>query len=182
MANEPRSQQLSVSELQAYWKQVDTLTEGEWIGVISIYQMPPWTDICQELNWHFHQVDGGYFSAKNHGFCGVYRLIALASEGDLTKPAPLNRVCGQDTTGTLYIGEARDLSQRLNQLRRSADRRERSHGAIGMLRQITKLDYPTEKLGIALLFTSRHTRGVERDLLHAYINSFGDTPPLNYRL
>jgi hypothetical protein len=51
-----------------------------------------------------------------------------------------------------------------------------------MLKQITLLDYPVKKLGIALLFTGRFTRGVERDLIHAYMNSFGDTPPLNYRL
>jgi hypothetical protein len=116
-------------------------------------------------------------------FAGVYRLIALASKGDLSKPAILNRACGQDTSGTLYIGEASNLSRRLNQLRRSAGhRRERSHGAIGMLRLIARLDYPAEKLGIALMFTGRDTRAVERDLLHAYINSFGDTPPLNFRL
>jgi hypothetical protein len=183
MAEETRPQQFSVGELQAYWKQVDALTEGESIGMISIYQMPPWDEICQELNWHFHRVDGGYFRTKTHGFCGVYRLIALASEGNSTRPVTLNRVCGQDTTGTLYIGEAGKLSQRLNQLRRSAGRRrEGSHGAISMLRQIGRLDYPPEKLGIALLFTGRAARGVERDLIRAYMNSFGDAPPLNYRL
>jgi hypothetical protein len=183
MAEEGRPNQLSVNDLKAYWNQVDALTEGELIGVISIREMPPWEEICQELSWHFHRVDGGYFSAKRHGFCGVYRLIALASEGDLTRPAILSRVCGQDKSGTLYIGEAGNLSQRLNQLRRSAGRRrEGSHGAISMLRQITRLDYPPAKLGIALLFTGKSTRSVERDLIHAYINSFGDTPPLNYRL
>ena len=52
-----------------------------------------------------------------------------------------------------------------------------------MLRQIACLDYFPDKLGIALLFTAvPDTRGVERDLIRAYMNSFGDTPPLNYKL
>lgn len=44
------------------------------------------------------------------------------------------------------------------------------------------MDYPAKKLGIAIMFTGRHTRAVESDLIHAYMNSFGDTPPHNYRL
>jgi hypothetical protein len=176
------TQVVSVCELKEYWAKVDALAEGEWIGVIPLFHMPPWIEICSELSWEFHRIKGGYFSAKSHGFYGVYRLIALEAEGDLTKPVTLNRVGGQDTSGTLYIGEAKSLSNRLNQLRRSASSHEGSHGAIGMLRQIRLLDFPPSKLGIALLFTGRHTRGVERDLIRAYINSFGDAPPLNYRL
>jgi hypothetical protein len=178
------SPQLSVDMLREYWKKIDTLAEGEALISLSIFEMPPWNDLCRELSWEFHKIGSGYFSAKNHGGCGVYRLIALASEGDPTKPAVLNRVCGQDLTGTLYIGEAKSLSNRLNQLRRSArsHRPESSHGAIGMLRQIPILDFPLNKLGVALLFTIQHTEMVERHLIHAYMNSFGDTPPLNYRL
>jgi hypothetical protein len=176
-----QTQVVSVCELKEYWAKVDALAVGEWIGVIPLFYMPLWIDICSELSWEFHRVEGGYFSAKSHGFYGVYRLIAL-EEDDLTKPVTLNRVGGQDTSGTLYIGEAKSLSNRLNQLRRSASSHEGSHGAISMLRQIRLLDFPPNKLGIALLFTGRHTRGVERDLIHAYINSFGDAPLLNYRL
>jgi hypothetical protein len=43
------------------------------------------------------------------------------------------------------------------------------------LRQLKRLNYPPDRLGIALLFTGRNTRGVERDLIRAYMNSFGDT-------
>jgi hypothetical protein len=165
----PMIDQLSVSDLQEYWKRVDAMVEGDSIGIISIRRMPPWDDLCEGLGWHYHRVDGGYFTAKHHGFCGVYRLIALAEAGDVRKPAVLTRVCGQDNTGTLYIGEAGNLSLRLNQLRRSArkHRGEGSHGAITMLRQITRLDYPPDKLAIALMFTGRSTRGVERDLINA---------------
>jgi hypothetical protein len=60
---------------------------------------------------------------------------------------------------------------------------EDSHGAISMLKQIRCLDYFPKKLGIALLFTSlSDTKSVEKDLIRAYMNSFGDTPPLNYKI
>jgi hypothetical protein len=177
-------QHLSVSSLQEYWERVNALGEGERILSLSLYEMPPWNELCSELSWETHSIEDGYFSSRNHGFCGVYRLIALASEGSIDKPAALNRVGGQDTTGTLYIGEAASLSNRLNQLRRSArsHRPERSHGAIRMLRQISLLDFPPNRLRVALLFTVPQTRMIERHLIEAYINSFGDAPPLNYRL
>jgi len=174
----------SVRDLRVYWQRVEALVEGQSIEVPPIFRMPPWEDICEQLDWRLHRVDGGYFSAQRHGYRGVYRLIALSLPGDLERPAMLNRVCGQDRTGTLYIGEASNLSQRLNQLRRSArtHRSEGSHQTMSMLRQIPRLNYPPEQLGIALMFTGRHTRGGERDLVRAYMNSFGDTPPLNYKL
>ena len=120
---------------------------------------------------------GCYFTAKRHGRCGVYRLIAHASEGELTKPATLSRICGQDTTGTLYIGEAKSLSIRLNQDRERLHRRKKSHGAINTLRQIPVLNYPRNKRGIALLFIVSQTRMIEEHLIYAYINSFGEMPP-----
>ncbi|WP_156527877.1 hypothetical protein [Bradyrhizobium stylosanthis] len=175
---------IGINDLQEHWRRLHALEEGELIGVIDLTQMPPWKVICGQLHWQTYELGGGYFSAKHHGFCGVYRLIALETPHDLSKPAKLARVGGEDDSGTLYLGEASDLSLRLNQMRRTARsyRSERSHGAINMLRQLRALDFPEEKLGVALMFTGRHTRSVERDLLHAYINSFGEMPPLNYRL
>ena len=178
---EMHSAQYSVGMLREYWKRA----ESEGMISLSISEMPPWNDLCSELSWEFHSIDSRHFSAKHHGGCGVYRLIALASEDDLTKPATLNRVCGQDTTGTLYIGEAGDLSTRLNKLRRSAlvrsFRFERSHGAINMLRKIPVLNYPPNKLAVALCFTDPLTNLIEQHLIYAYINSFGEMPPLNYK-
>lgn len=178
------SAQINVDELREHWRRLHALKDGEWIGAVSIYQMPPWSAICEQLDWRLYRLNGGHFSAKRHGRCGVYRLIALEDAGDISKPATLRRLCGEDASGTLYIGEAGDLSLRLNQARRSARprRSEGSHSAIGMLKQLKHLDYFRGQLGVALMFTGRHTRAIERDLLHAYINSFGDTPPLNYRL
>ena len=179
-----QSLSLSIDDLQEYWRHLHALGDGETIRVLSIYEMPPWEKICSQLNWKVHRVAAGYFTDKNYGRRGVYRLIALEAANDLRSVATLNWICGQDPTGTLYIGEASNLATRLNQMRRTARARrsERSHSAISMLRRIRRLDYPPEKLGVAVMFTGRSTRGVERDLLSAYINSFGEMPPLNYRL
>jgi hypothetical protein len=167
-------QQVSVQELKRYWNIVAT---GDGIEVIPIRYMPPWNDICSELDWELHLLEeGSYFVKKSHGYCGVCRLIGLASAGDLTTPAVLNRACGQDTSGTLYIGKADELHARANQIRLG------SHQAIRLLNQIPLLNYPSTKRAIALLFTIRYPRSVENDLLRAYMNSFGDTPPLNYTL
>ena len=174
---------LTAFEISEYWSRVGKLVEGEVIGAPSMHHLPPWYELCSELEWTYHKVGGGYFSNENFGFRGVYRIVALASEEDLWQPAILNRVCGHDATGTLYIGEAGNISARLNQLRRTAqNRRERSHGAMQMLRSITRLKYPVDKLGVAILFTRCFPRIVERHLLESYIISFGDMPPLNYRL
>jgi hypothetical protein len=173
-------EQMSVSDLQRYWKTLHSLKEGEAIDDIALSQMPPWSDICSELIWKFHRTDGGYFANKNHGRSGVYRIVALGSDGDLTKPVTFNRACGHDTTGTLYIGCAKNLSHRLNQLRRAL-RNKDSHGAIDMLKTIPLLKRHPKELAIALLFTGPAVRCVEGDLIKAYINSFGDTPPLNYQ-
>ncbi|MCS3689388.1 hypothetical protein ABIF07_003587 [Bradyrhizobium elkanii] len=50
------------------------------------------------------------------------------------------------------------------------------------MRQIPKLNFPIEKIGVALMYNDRLTRMIERDLLYSYINTFGDSPPLNYKL
>jgi hypothetical protein len=173
------TRQVSVYELQKYWRAVET---RDGIEVLPLCYMPPWNDLCSDLGWELHLVEGGYFSRKHHDYWGVYRLIGLTSEGDLTRPAVLNRVCGQDATGTLYIGYAISLSHRLNQLRRSLLSREDSHSAVRMMNRIPLLKFPPNKLAIALRSTGRYPRFVERCLIEAYINSFGDPPTLNYRV
>ena len=174
----------SVQDLLNVWNHNEkTSLTGAGLQYLSIREMPSWDMICFFMPWKRYLLGSGYFDKERFGYTGVYRLIALEVKDDITKPATLNRVCGQDMSGTLYIGEAIDLSRRLNQLRRTAEgRRERSHGAVIMLRQITALDYPPAKLGIALMFTGYRTKDIERDLICAYMNTFGDTPPLNYKL
>ena len=175
------SQPISVRELREHWVAIEALKEGEGLIAVPISCMPPWEVLCNELDWQSHHLESGYFGHKHFGYHGVYRLIALAEDGDTARPAKLNRVCGQDVTGTLYIGKAGALHARLNQFRRSMTTYEDSHGAAGMLKAIPRLKLPPSRLAIALMFTGRFYGGVESDLIKAYMNTFGDTPPLNYR-
>ena len=175
---------VSVYELQQYWSEVEKLLAGqtkERVYCIPGPCLPTWNDICSELDWELYLLEGGHFSSKHHGYWGVYRLVGLATEHDLTTTATLSRLCGQDTTGTLYIGHSNNLSDRLNKLRRSAMSNEESHNAIRVLRSIPILKFPSNRLAIALLFTSLRPRRVESDLIECYVHSFGDAPPLNYQ-
>lgn len=174
---EKSPERLTVSQMENRWEQIDRLPLGTPYSSLTVRQMPPWEDICSELDWEFHMQDGGNFGARHHGYWGVYRLVALATEGN-PKPAALNRVAGLDASGTLYIGESKSLNMRLN------DVLNLRHEAISMLKQLSRPDFafPPKKIGIALLFTVVRPRVVEGDLIRAYINFFCDTPPLNYRL
>src|SRR5262249_37505994 len=100
--------QYTVRDLQQYWNR--PTSNGEVIYDFPLlHQMPPWNDICSQLHWELHLVEGGYFRRKHHGYYGVYRIVGLAVDGDITKPAVLSRICGQDATGTLYVGESLSL-------------------------------------------------------------------------
>ncbi|WP_256807140.1 hypothetical protein [Bradyrhizobium sp. Bra64] len=175
MTNRVQPKSISIYDLVEGW------SKGNGMSLRSC-DMPSWEIIRIFLPWEHYPLGGGYFSAKDHGSSGVYLLIGLDADDDLSKPSTFNRICGQDRTGTLYIGEASDLARRLNQLRRSAAlRTERSHRAIQSLQSIWRLNYPIARLAVAFIRTGNNTRWIERDLILAYINTFGDTPPLNYR-
>jgi hypothetical protein len=174
-------QQISVGELKEYWKYIENLKDGDVIErYVATYEMPAWNEICYGLDWRLHRADAGYFGRKEHGYCGVYRVIGLVTDNAI-RPATISRACGDDESGTLYLGETGWLNQRLNQLRRSLHG-EDTHGASRMWRQSAALKsrFPSSKLGVAVLFTKVRMHGwIERDLVRAYLNSFGDTPPLN---
>lgn len=110
---------------------------------------------------------------------GVYRLIALSSSGS---PIAIPRACGDDYSGTLYIGQAGSLEGRVNELRKTLDPRWKSgsHGAgklfLGTPALVEK--YPTDKLATkwALCDSPWET---EQRLLTTYAIQFGEGPPLN---
>jgi hypothetical protein len=116
---------------------------------------------------------------------GVYRLVALAEPG-VSTPAILDRICGRDQTGTLYIGCADALGSRLSKLVRSLRRPKREwvtnreHNAGYLLRRNTSpsLRFPTTKLAVTW---SNHPRPLlaEGHLLLCYRAWFGEGPPLN---
>jgi hypothetical protein len=145
---------------------------GEWIGPYTLKQV------------------GSYVSRLCKPKAGVYRLIGLNDAG---KPASLDRICGNDRTGTLYIGcEGKNFAvrSRLSKLVRSLrEPRGRGrgvhiyneeHNAGSRLRRhpILSQRFPVSKLAITWCY-SAECYLAERALLDAYFASFGDTPPLN---
>jgi hypothetical protein len=90
---------------------------------------------------------------------GVYRLVALDNNVELI-PAAINRVCGVDLTGTLYIGHATSLRARL-----TAKLKKR---------------FPPQRLAITwqrIDILQRRNR--EMRLLQNYLRRFGELPPMN---
>jgi hypothetical protein len=142
---------------------------GDWVGPYTVKQV------------------GSYVSKFCRPSAGVYRLIGLDGAG---KPAILDRICGNDRTGTLYIGyEGKNfmIRSRLSKLVRSL-REPRSytyneeHNAGYRLRRHPMLSqrFPKDRLAITWCYTdSEFCYLAEQSLLDAYFTSFGDTPPLN---
>jgi hypothetical protein len=116
---------------------------------------------------------------------GVYRLVGLAGRCG-NSPAQLNRVCGIDETGTLYIGRTSDqraLQTRLGNLFRTMRARKglaySGHSAAEFLRHhpILSARFP---LDCAVSWSYDHYDVMaEQSLLARYVRSFEEAPPLN---
>jgi hypothetical protein len=127
---------------------------------------------------------GSYISKLCEPGPGIYRLIGL---DDANMPAVLNRLLGQDHTGTLYIGcEGKNFAvrSRLTKLVRSLRdyRYNDEHRAGYRLRShpILSQRFPKSRLAITWHYTNE-CKLAEDCLLDAYFTSFGDLPPLNWR-
>jgi hypothetical protein len=111
------------------------------------------------------------------------------------KPVAIDRVCGNDLTGTLYIGcEEQNFAvrSRLSQLVRSLREprllpggypeysRQSEHPAGYRLRSHSKLNkrFPRSHLALTWCY-SKQPNEAESSLLRAYVDSFGEIPPLN---
>jgi hypothetical protein len=106
---------------------------------------------------------------------GVYRLVALDADSKLM---PLNRVCGTDETGTLYIGASnRPLLNRIGQLVKTlrADYKSKPHRQLSIP---LANRFPENRLGITWEYTEVPWRR-EAELLTAYEAEFGELPPNN---
>jgi hypothetical protein len=137
---------ISAFELKEYWNAI--CENHDNTNVIPWFRLPSWNEICSEMSWHRHSLNGGYFSKKHHGRCGVYRLIGLATEGNIRVEATLDRVCGKDTTGTLYIGEAGRLNDRLNFMRLA-----RHNASVALKGTPLGKVFPPEKRAVELLLS-----------------------------
>jgi hypothetical protein len=107
---------------------------------------------------------------------GVYRLIALRNTTSF-EPLTLARVCGRDQEGTVQIGGARNLHNRLSQLVMASrgDYRGKPHRVL--CAPLAKL-LPAERLAFSWQ-THDEPWVREKELLLAYEAAFGELPPNN---
>jgi hypothetical protein len=109
---------------------------------------------------------------------GVYRLIALDASKSGIVPASLDRVCGSDPTGTLYIGAAGSLQGRLGDLVKTNDPTKFKGG--GHRRLTMKLAECFSPQWRALVWEyADEPFEREGQLLRDYEGQFGERPPVN---
>lgn len=109
---------------------------------------------------------------------GVYRLVVLEENGGA--PRPLARICGEDPSGTLYVGASRKLANRLTSLVQtySADYKSGSHTP--MIKKLADM-YPSKLLHITCkaIAIADDPFDFEYRLVTDYVKEFGEPPPLN---
>jgi hypothetical protein len=105
---------------------------------------------------------------------GVYRLIGLRENG---APAPISRVCGIDSTGTLYIGAADrgNLDGRLGSLVSTHRPDHKSGDHIPLLPKLAER-FPPQRLAVVWECTDQPYKR-EEELKDAYKAEFGERPP-----
>jgi hypothetical protein len=126
---------------------------------------------------------GSYVSRFCQPSCGVYRLVPFAEDDKVIRPKAIGRLCGEDKTGTLYIGrESYNFTERsrLSQLVRSVRGMSGNHLAGHYVRHQLSGRFPISRLAITWCYENR-ARIAERELFSCYRSSFGELPPLNDR-
>jgi hypothetical protein len=110
---------------------------------------------------------------------GCYLLVASAQDGGI---ASIQRVCGVDASGTLYIGRAGSIEWRVNELRKTLRPAEYvgAHGAGLLLRniQIFREAFPVQNLAVQWALCEEPGE-TEARLIDTYVRHFGEGPPLN---
>jgi hypothetical protein len=133
--------------------------DGKWNGTIRISEA----------------IENKWWDKLESERTGVYRLIALDENG---RPIPLNRVCGTDETGTLYVGASdRPLLNRLGSLVKThrGEYVSKPHRELSMT--LSKY-FPDSRLGMTWEYTDLPWQR-EAELLMAYEAKFGELPPNN---
>ena len=138
------------------------LFEGNWSEphLIADREHAPWFSACEDRP-------------------GVYRLIGLENDGDLT-PARIARVCRTDDMGTVYIGAAKSLTGRIGRLvlQHLPPFKGGNHTAMA---EVLARKFPSTKLAVCWRFVDapEDIFAVEGGLLSGYKEIFGELPPLN---
>ena len=116
---------------------------------------------------------------------GVYRVHALRegapSQWNPAYAAPVMRLLGADSLGRLYVGQARDFTDRFITLRKSLHPDYRSRGGHGFGQAYhgspaIQAKYP--RLCFTLRFAA-DPKAAEAEELRAYREEFGELPPFN---
>ena len=112
--------------------------------------------------------------------CGVFRLIGIDSDSGDRNPVVIDRTCGRDTSGTLYIGEGSPLDREIGNVIKSLVGSGR-HNAGVRLRANAKLTdrFRPGRLAISWCLVEAPACGSEDRLMRAYADEFGELPPLN---
>ncbi len=111
---------------------------------------------------------------------GLYGLIGLT---DATVPttATLQRVCGSDLSGTVYIGSTGNLRPRVGALVMQHDRERFRGGGHKPLPARLAADFPPDRLALRWRYLPQDVDryAEERRLITAYTDTFGEPPSLN---
>jgi hypothetical protein len=141
-----------------------------------------WSDahMLSVLRESYHLLPSGKFSSQ---WNGVYRIFLPSTT--------LDRFCGKDPTGTLYLGRAGSergwsiLRTRIMQIAKKEHHATRGWSYSGPMRQ----KYPWETLAVEWAYTADFlnykaetvpgSKRAESWLLSCYNDSYGEYPPLN---
>ena len=139
---------------------------GKWSALCRIVENTPgkrWSDICRP--------DGP----------GVYRLIALDATMAGIVPASLDRVCGVDPTGTLYIGFTKSLRTRLRILVLTNDPNVPLGAGHAFMPAKLRKSFPLRLRAVAWQRSASYdlARNGEKKLFDRYAKQFGELPPMN---
>jgi hypothetical protein len=112
---------------------------------------------------------------------GVYTIYICDSYG---KPVPINRLCGEDKEGRLYIGAAEKtaLSYRLMAFIHSMnpDRRQNNHSAgVKIFNNLNLQKWLKQNTLYFDVHIALNAKTIEKDALEKYKDTFGEVPPLN---
>ena len=133
-----------------------------------------------ELDWNewqsFSEWQNNAHVPQTHG---VYQVRACREKG---VPKAINRCCGVDESGLLYIGEGQ-LDVRLGKLQYLGQSGSKFHHQFIRTFEYYRLNRIADReLTEVRWAETEHCKAIEQELIDAYCKEFGDLPPGNLKL
>ena len=123
---------------------------------------------------NFNSFGEGFPDAK-----GIYYIIGVDKVGNVI---PINRICGTDTDGVLYIGESGCIQDRIGYFIKTILPNYKtdchSGGKMYCCSEPIRIMFPKENLLVKYELCEDHVER-ELELIQNYIQKFGELPPLN---